>query len=263
MPNYLTTNRAAWDDKVAVHLETEMYDMAGFTSGNTSLISIELERLGDLRGKRILHLQCHFGQDSISLARMGATVTGVDFSEVAVAQAKKMAAEEGASANFICCDLYALPQHLTEQFDIVFTSYGTIGWLPDLDKWAKVVSHFLRPNGKFIFVEFHPVVWMYDDKFTKIAYNYFNTGAIIEEYSGSYADLAAPITHTYTMWNHALSEVFNSLISNDLTINQFDEFDYSPYNCFQETVKIAPKKYQIAAFDNKIPMVYAIVATKK
>jgi SAM-dependent methyltransferase len=152
---------------------------------------------------------------------------------------------------------------LDKKFDIVFTSYGTIGWLPDLNKWAQVISQFLRPNGQFIFVEFHPVVWMFDDNFEKIGYRYFNSGAIIESETGTYADKDADIKQSYVMWNHGMGEVLNSLIKNGLEINSLDEFDYSPYNCFNKTIEFEPNKYRIAHLDDKIPMVYSLRATKK
>lgn len=237
--------------------------MDSFLSGKSSLNSIELALLGDLKGKTILHLQCHFGQDTISLSRLGADVTGVDLSDKAIENAVRIAKEMGAEVRFICCDIYDLPAHLEQQFDIVFTSYGTIGWLPDLDRWAGIVSRYLKPGGKFVFVEFHPVVWMFDDAFEKIGYRYFNSGAIVETESGTYADKTADITQTYVMWNHGLGEVISSLLQNGMELNALEEYDYSPYNCFQKTVEIAPGKYRIAHLDDKIPMVYSVVATKK
>ena len=261
--NYIEINRKSWDNKTGIHLSSEFYDHESFLKGKTSLNEIELNLLGKIQGKRILHLQCHFGQDTISLCRLGAVVTGVDFSDKAIGIAKQIAKDTESNANFICCDIYNLPNHLDELFDIVFTSYGTIGWLPDLDKWAKVVSKFLKPNGQFVFVEFHPVVWMFDDNFKNINYNYFNSGAIVETESGTYADKKAEITQEYVMWNHGMSEVINSLIKNGLEINTLDEFDYSPYNCFRNTIEIEPKKYRIEHLENKIPMVYSILATKK
>jgi SAM-dependent methyltransferase len=227
------------------------------------LNSIELNLLGNIKGKSILHLQCHFGQDTISFVRLGAIATGVDLSDKSIESANELAKKAGVKPTFICCNVYDLPLHLTQQFDIVFTSYGTIGWLPDLNKWAKIVSQFLKPNGKFVFAEFHPVVWMFDDDFKKIGYNYFNTGEIIETESGTYANRDAAITQEYVMWNHGMSEVLNSLIKNGLEINSLDEFDYSPYNCFRKTEEFEPKKYRIKHLENKIPMVYTIVATKK
>lgn len=261
--DYLAINKEAWNARTDVHLTSDFYNVAGFIKGATSLNSIELDLLGDVKGKSILHLQCHFGQDTISLQRMGAQATGVDLSDKSIESAKQLAAQTGAHARFVCCDIYDLPNHLNEQFDIVYTSYGTIGWLPDLDKWASVIAQFLKPQGKFVFVEFHPVVWMFDDNFEKVGYRYFNSGAIIETESGTYTDRNAGIRFEYISWNHGLSEVINSLIHAGLAIQSMDEFDYSPYNCFRGTVEFEPKKYRIKHLDNKIPMVYAITATNK
>ena len=186
--NYLEINRQSWNNRTDTHLKSEFYDLKNFKKGRTSLNSIELELLGDLSGKSILHLQCNFGQDTISLSRLGAEVVGVDLSDKAIKSAKQLSKETSSNTTFICCDIYDLPRYLDQRFDIVFTSYGTIGWLPDLNKWAEIISRFLKPNGQFVFVEFHPVVWMFDDNFEKIDYRYFNSGAIIESESGTYAD---------------------------------------------------------------------------
>ena len=261
--NYIAINRQSWNNRVQSHMNSDFYDLEGFLKGNTSLNSIELELLGDIKNKQILHLQCHFGQDSLSLGRLGAHVTGVDLSDKAVESAIELANKTKIDANFICSDIYELPKCLDKQFDIVFTSYGTIGWLPDLDKWAKIVAKYLKPGGKFVFVEFHPVVWMFDDDFEKIAYHYFNKEVIIETEKGSYADKTADLTQEYVMWNHSMSDVVNNLIKNGLEINSLDEFDYSPYNCFNKTEEFKPNKFRIKHLNNKIPMVFAIVATKK
>ena len=261
--NYIELNRESWNNRLEPHLKSKFYNLESFLKGKNSLNEIELNLLGEIKGKSILHLQCHFGQDSISLSRLGAKVTGVDLSDKSIEKARELAAQTNSGDQFICCDLYDLPNHLDQQFDFVFSSYGTIGWLPDLDKWAKVISQFLKPTGKFVFAEFHPVVWMFDDEFEKIGYNYFNVEALVENQSGTYADKSSNINTTYIMWNHGVGEVLNSLISNDLILSSFDEFDYSPYNCFNKTIEIAPNKYRIEHLDNKIPMVYALVATKK
>jgi SAM-dependent methyltransferase len=261
--DYIDINRNSWNKKVPYHLDSKMYDLEGFINGNTSLMDIELGLLGDITGKKILHLQCHFGQDSISLSRMGALVTGIDLSDVAIDEARKLAEKTGTSTQFICCNLYDLPNHLIEEFDLVFTSYGTIGWLPDLEKWAKIIAKFLKPNGQFIFVEFHPVLWMFDDKIEKVAYNYFNSGPIIETYSGTYADKNAPLSQEYVMWNHSTSEVLNSLITNGLQILSFDEFDYSPYDILYNGEEIESKKFRTKHLENKIPLVFALKAEKK
>ena len=261
--NYLEINRQSWNNKTDVHLKSEFYDLENFIKGKTSLNKIELDLFGGLVGKSILHLQCHFGQDSISLSRLGANVTGVDLSDKAIESAKKIAKETNSNVTFICCDIYDLPKHLDNEFDIVFTSYGTIIWLPDLDKWAKIVSKFLKPDGKFVFVEFHPIVWMFDDNFENIKYNYFNSGAIVESENGTYADKTAEISQESITWNHSLSEVINTLIKNGLEINSFQEYDYSPYNCFNKTIEVEPNKFRIENLEDKIPMVYSIVAKTK
>ena len=260
--NYIEINKQSWNARTSIHLTSEFYDVEGFINGNSSLNDIEIELLGDLEGKSILHLQCHFGQDSISLSRLGAEVTGVDLSDKAIEAAKELAKKTNSNTTFICCDIYDLPKHLNKQFDIVFTSYGTIGWLPDLEKWAKLISNYLKPSGKFVFVEFHPVVWMFDDAFKKITYNYLNTGAIVETENGTYTDKEADISEKYVMWNHGIGEVLNSLIRNNIEINSFDEFDYSPYNCFDKTIEFKAGKFRIKHLENKIPMVYAVVGTK-
>lgn len=261
--NYIAINRQSWNNRIDVHLKSAFYDVAGFMKGGTSLNDIELALLGNVEGKSILHLQCHFGMDTISLGRLGAAVTGVDLSDKAIESARQLAKDSSSTANFICCDVYDLPNHLTGQFDIVFTSYGTIGWLPDLEKWAKVVSTYLKAGGQFVFVEFHPVVWMFDDNVEKIRYPYFNSGAIIESESGTYADKTADIMLENVTWNHSLSEVMGSLKNNGLDITSFNELDYSPYNCFNNAIEYEPQKYRIAHFGNKIPMVYSLVAQKK
>lgn len=260
--DYLEINRKSWNNRVDVHLKSDFYDVKGFLKGESSLNDIELNLLGDIKGKSILHLQCHFGQDSISLSRLGANVTGVDLSDRAIDHAKRLAGEANVNATFICCDIYDLPAYLNEQFDIVFTSYGVIGWLPDMDKWAKIISSYLKPDGKFVFVEFHPIVWMFDDDFKSIEYNYFNSGAIQEIQEGTYTDGENGLLQEYVTWNHSLSEVINSLIQSGLLISSFNEFDYSPYNCFSQTVEFEPNKYRIKHLSNNIPMVYSIVATK-
>lgn len=261
--NYIAINRQSWNNRTDAHLKSEFYDLEGFISGKTFLKDIEMNLLGDIAGKSVLHLQCHFGQDSIALSKLGADVTGIDLSDKAIASAKEIAKITHTNTKFICCNIYDLPDYLNEQFDIVFTSYGTIGWLPDLDRWAKIISRYLKPNGQFVFVEFHPVVWMFDDNFETIGYRYFNSGAIVETETGTYADRNADITQQYVMWNHGTGEVINSLIQNGLEIASFDEFDYSPYNCFNKTVEFEPGKFRISHLDDKIPMVFSIKAKRK
>lgn len=262
MKNYLEINKNSWNARVEPHVKSDFYFVDAFIQGRTSLNSIELELLGDIKGKSILHLQCHFGQDSISLSRLGGKVTGVDFSDKAIDTARSLAKQCETDTEFVCSDVYELPVVLDQKFDIVFTSYGTIGWLPDLEKWASVVSHFLKPDGQFIMAEFHPVIWMYDDDFNHIVYNYFNKKTIIETLEGTYADSSADITQEYVSWNHPLSDVLQNLIHKNLVIQKFQEFDWSPYPCFKHIEEFEKGKWRITKFGDKIPMVYAIKAKK-
>lgn len=263
MENYLDINRNSWNSKVETHLKSDFYFVDEFIKGRTSLNSIELELLGDIKDKEILHLQCHFGQDSISLSRLGAKVTGVDLSEKAIDAAKDLAKKCGTDTQFLVSDVYELPENLNQKFDIVYTSYGTIGWLPDLEKWAKVINHFLKPGGKLVFVEFHPYVWMYDDDFTHIKYHYFNEKPIVESEEGTYADQSADITQDYVMWNHPLSDVLQNLLKVDLQLESFQEYNWSPYACFRHNEEFEKGKFRIPQFGDKAPHVYSLVAAKK
>ncbi|MGL2963325.1 class I SAM-dependent methyltransferase [Flavobacterium sp. RSB2_4_14] len=261
--DYININKQTWNNKTDIHIESEFYDNKSFLEGKSTLNAIELLLLGDVKDKKILHLQCHFGQDTMTFSRMGAKATGIDLSDKAIERAKAFSEKLNLDTTFICCDIYDTPKHLDEKFDIVFTSYGTVGWLPDLTKWANVVSHFLKPKGKFIMADFHPVVWMYDNDFKEVFYSYFNIEPIIENEEGTYADKIAQISEQTIGWNHPISEILNSLINDGLEINCFNEYEYSPYNCFNQTEEFEKGKFRIKHLGNKIPMVFSIEATKK
>lgn len=263
MENHFQKNRIAWNTKTGINIQSEFYDNESFLKGRNTLNQIELSLLDDVKEKSILHLQCHFGQDTISLARMGAIVTAVDFSEKAISAAEKFAEQLKIGAKFICCNLYDLPKYLHDSYDIVFTTYGTIGWLPDIEAWARIISTYLKPGGSLVFAEFHPVVWMFDDNFQKIAYRYFNNGPIHEISQGSYADRNVPISIETVGWNHSIGEVLTALLKNGMEINTFEEYDYSPANCFAGCIEAEPGKFRIRHLDDKIPMVYSFTATKK
>jgi len=258
--DYVAINRALWDQKTEYHFHSDFYDVEGFLKGRSSLNDIELALLGDVAGKSILHLQCHFGQDTLSLGRLGARVTGADLSEAAISKARELNNKLELDGRFICADLYELPNVLEDKFDIVFTSYGTIGWLPDIERWAGVVAHYMKPGGRFVFADFHPVMWMFSNDFTRVEYSYFNGEPIVETLDGTYADKSAPIKATEIGWNHGLAEVVNALKTAGLNILDFREYDYSPYNCFRNMMEAAPGKYFIAGMERKLPMVYSLLA---
>lgn len=264
--DYFEANRALWNQRVSFHRDSALYGVEAWKRGADSLNWIELDLLGDVSGKELIHLQCHFGQDTLSLARRGAKVTGVDFSKDAIELARSLTQELALDARFIDANVYdlALPSSplANRRFDIVFASYGVIGWLPDLKTWGRIVASLLKPGGRFVFVEFHPIVWMFDDAFTRFQYSYFDRGVIETSQCGSYASPDAPIGGKEYGWNHALSEVMHALVDAGLTIARFDEYEDSPYSCFQGMVERAPGRFRIASQDGIIPLVYGIVATR-
>lgn len=260
--DWFDNNRQLWNSKTFVHKESAFYNLEGFRHTRDSLNAIEIEELGDVEGKHLLHLQCHFGMDSLSWAARGAHVTGVDFSDEAITLANELKEELSIEAEFVQSNLYDLPEALSREFDIVFTSYGTIGWLPDLERWASVIRRFLKPGGVFYMVDFHPVVWMFDEDFTHVKYPYHNAGVIAEESEGTYADRSAPIRHLSYGWNHSISEILNSLIHNGIEIRFFNEHTYSPYPCFNNVVKGSDGCYRIAGMEGKIPMLYSLMGSR-
>lgn len=259
--NHLEINKNSWNRRTEIHIQSDFYDIPSFINGKTSLNTIELDLLGDIKGKRILHLQCHFGQDTLSLARMGAQVVGVDLSNKAIEKAKELAQKLQIDSEFICSDVLDLEGKIEGEFDYIFTSYGVLGWLPDLHQWAKVVHAFLKPNGKLLLIEFHPVVWMFDDSFKTVSFSYFNKGAM-QDSSETYTDGGGGEKLEFVYWNHALEAVFKGLLDEGMEIKHFSEYDYSPYPCFDNIVETAPQRYQIKGLEEKIPMVYALVAQR-
>lgn len=270
---WFEANKENWNQRTRVHKDSDFYDRKGFKNGNDVLTPIELNELGNVRNKSMLHLQCHFGMDSLNWARLGAHVTGVDLSDEAIKEARKLNEEMGMDAKFICCNVYDLhPKNISSSkvsadlkaasFDIIFTSYGTIGWLPDLEKWAEILAYYLKPGGLFYIADFHPVVWMFDEEFTRIKYYYDNREVIVTENEGTYTDRDANIKGKEYGWNHSISEVLNALLKQGLQLRQFNEFMYSPYPCFRNMTEAEKGKWHIKGMEGKIPMVYSLKATK-
>lgn len=260
--HYFEENKRLWNQRTAVHKDSAFYDLPSFLLGKSSLTSIESAELGNIAGKKILHLQCHFGMDSLSLARMGAEVTGVDLSDTAIEEARKLNDQLSLKANFICCNVYNLKEHLDESFDIVFTSYGVIGWLPDLNKWAEIISCYLKPGGFFYMAEFHPVVWMLDEDFKEVKYYYHNQETIIIDSQGTYTDRDADIRGKEYSWNHGIGEVLNALLSRKLQLQFFNEYSYSPFPCFRNIIQGSDGNWRVLGLEDKIPMVYSLKAIK-
>ena len=247
-PDWLNVNRANWDERVGVHLTTASYELSSLRRGQGRLHSIEEAELGPVAGLRVLHLQCHFGRDSLTLAQRGAQVTGLDFSGEAVraatALAAELAAELGLShrTRFVESDLYRAPQTLAEpaSFDLVFVTWGAIYWLPDIRRWAEVVAHFLKPGGSLYLAEGHPAAWVFDD--ARRADDgmpgwfapYFGTEALVIDDPRDYADPEARLVNARTYsWAHPLAAIVTALLDAGLTLTSLHEHDRVPWRMFE------------------------------
>lgn len=235
MNKFVKVNLKRWDELVGVNSRSPFYGLERFKKGGLFLDRLEYEGVGDIKGKSLLHLMCHFGMGTLSFARMGARVTGADFSPKAMKLARSLSKELNLPATFICSDLYDLPKNLKGTFDIVFTSYGVLCFLPSLEPWAKVVAHFMKPDGFFFIVDGHPVSQVFDlggppegARDLKITYPYFSSRPVRCEEKGSYADTGARMKNTASYkWLHPMSEIINSLVDAGLKIVYLREYPFA------------------------------------
>ena len=254
--DYLEINKEAWNRRTKTHVVSEFYDVKGFLNGNSSLREIELDEMDDVTGKSLLHLQCHFGLDTLSWARKGAIVTGVDLSPVAIEQANHLKEKTNIDAQFICSDIYEFGERATYEYDIVITTYGVLNWLPCLHKWANVISKSLKPGGTFYMVEFHPIYDLIS------GYSYFGSKEGELEEGSSYVEKNSGDTSKMVTWAHPMSEVVNSLIESGIQINRLNEFPFSPYNCFEGLEKKERGRFYLAKTEHETPLVFSIMGTK-
>jgi SAM-dependent methyltransferase len=260
----LEMNRAQWDERTTIHVGSSFYDVEGFKSGRCTLKSVELEELGEVEGKRLLHLQCHFGLDTLSWVRRGAKATGADFSAEAIAVAQRLADELGLEARFVCSDIYELPNNLNGRFDIVFTSYGVLAWLPDLNGWAEVIAHFLDQHGVFYIAENHPVGWMLDEQDgTLVASDpYLDVGPIEVPAHGTYAEPEAVLSNaTSYQWQHSLGDVINALTGAGLQIEFLHEFAFSESQRLPSMIKGEDGCWRLPDRDD-VPFLFSLLARK-
>jgi len=227
-------NEELWNAWTAVHAAGDFYDLEGFKAGGVRIRPYEIDLLGDVTGKSLLHLQCHFGIDTLSFARLGARVTGADLSPDAIELARMLADELGfPDARFVRSNLYDLPKALEGTFDIVYTSRGVLGWLPDIRAWARVVAHFLAPGGTFFITEAHPVMNVFENEGVapgelRLTYPYWEHGEPLTfAVKGSYADPDADVGDlTEHSWDHGLGEIVTALIDAGLRIDKLIEYPF-------------------------------------
>jgi len=261
MNEYFKTNCSLWNCWTKLHEKSRFYDVESFKTGRNSLMPIEIEEVGDVNGRSLLHLQCHFGLDTLSWARMGAVVTGVDFSDEAIKLARSLSNELEISAKFILSNIYDLPDKLNEKFDIVFTSYGVLTWLPDLKNWAELIVKYMKPTGIFYIVEFHPVGCMTDEDGNGFAYPYFHNPEP-EKYTstGSYAESNAGHINEQYEWSHGIGEIVTALTSVGLKLDFLHEFPYSNSKYEPYTLEIKPGRYVINGQKHPLPLMFSIRA---
>ena len=265
----IAANRRLWDARTPIHVRSDFYDVAGFRGGNTSLRPLELGEVGDVRGKRLLHLQCHFGLDTLSWARLGAEVTGLDFSETAITQARALADELGIVARFVEADVHDAVEALGgETFDVVFTSYGVIAWLPDIRHWAEVVARLVAPGGCFYMAEIHPASQMFSDEpgieDLRVGYPYRTRPdePLRFEESGTYADYDADITMPEHVWLHGLGDLVTALIDAGLVLEFLHEHDVTVFQQFPFLERHDDGWWRLPADQPSVPLLFSLLATR-
>ena len=264
MNRRLQVNRTNWNERTPVHAASDFYDVEGFKAGRVTLKDLERREVGDVVGKTLLHLQCHFGMDTMSWARLGAKPTGVDFSDTAIDLARTLNDELDLNVRFIRSNIYDLPDLLDEQFDIVFTSYGVLCWLPDLDKWARVIGNHLKPGGVFYIAEFHPIMATFEQSESgdiRSAWSYFENEFFFEGYGHSYAGTDLIASPNYE-WGHSLAEIVTALIDAGLVLEFLHEFPFTCYQAFPAMVRGNDGWWRFPEHNDSIPQLFSIRATK-
>jgi SAM-dependent methyltransferase len=256
-------NRAFWDERVPIHTESEFYDVEGFLGGATALRPFEPAELGDVRGLSLVHLQCHFGLDTLSWARLGARVTGLDFSAPAMEAAAQLTARAGLQAEWVTSDVMLAPEALGgRRFDVVYTGLGALNWLDDIERWADVVRALLAPGGRLYLVEFHPITEVFADESLAVENGYFHEGPRMwPEEEGTYAELDAPTEHNATEeFAHPLGEVVTAVAERDLRIERLAEHDYTLFPRWPMLRREEGGIYRFPPGTPSLPLMYSLVA---
>lgn len=250
-----------WDERVDLHVESDLYNVPGFLAGQCRLRDFEPGELGSVEGRTLLHLQCHFGLDTLSWARRGAVVTGIDFSEPAIEAARKIARHADIPATFEVCDVYETAATLDRTFDIVYTGLGALCWIPDLDAWAREIVRLLVPGGTFYMSEFHPFTDVFGEDDLVVTESYFDDGRPFrDETSGTYSDRSAKTSNNLSYsWTHPLSRVITALLKVGLTLDSIAEHEYTVFPRFS-ALSAAPGTdiFRFPDDHPRLPMMYSI-----
>ncbi len=276
MRDEMKLNREHWDEATRLHTTSNCYGIEEFKAGCCRLHRVEVEEVGDVRDRRLLHLQCHFGIDTLSWARRGARVTGVDFSPEAIKQARALAVNTQIEAEFVCSDLYSLPaqRQPTGKFDIVFTSYGVLNWLPDLTPWGELIAQYLAPSGFFYIVEAHPTARMFamqDDMPTGQSvhprFPYFHDPAGIRQPPGvDYADPSRRHAVGTHEWQHSMADIVNAITGAGLVVEWIHEYPFCAWPIVAgcevvERFSNSHGYYARAASEVQLPLLFSLRAS--
>jgi SAM-dependent methyltransferase len=261
--HHFAENQLSWDRRTTVHVQSEFYGLAEFKLGCSSLPPLDLELWPNVQGRSLCHLQCHFGMDSLSWARRGAQVTGLDLSPVAIQSAQALAAELGIPARFVQGNVYDAVERLGARYERVYTSYGVLGWLPELGPWAEVVASLLQPGGELLLIEFHPFIWIWDDDLRHLEHGWDSGGAVITtEQKGTYADPEANIQLRDHGWNHSIGSVVSALLGAGLLLTHLAEHQRCPYNIFPGGERRGPHDFVYPDWGHKVPYLFSLKARR-
>jgi SAM-dependent methyltransferase len=254
-----------WDARVPVHVGSRFYDVDGFVAGRSALRDFEVEELGSVDGLDLVHLQCHFGLDTLSWARRGARVAGLDFSPPAIDAARQIARDAGLDAEFVVADVYdAVDAFEGRDFDVVYTGLGAIGWIPDLIAWAKVIDQLLRPGGVFYLAEFHPLHQMMGDDELSIEYGYFGgADGLRWDDDITYTD-GSSLGASYESWEwtHPISSVVSAVLGRGLVLEQFHEHDFTLWPRWPFLERHDDGSWHMPAGRPSLPLIYSLKARK-
>ena len=261
---YFEANRAMWDERVPIHVGSRFYDVDGFRAGRECLRPFELTEVGDVAGKTLVHLQCHFGLDTLSWARHGARVAGLDFSEPAVAMARQLATEIGVAAEFVTATVYdAVAAFGGRQFDVVYTGLGALVWLPDMTRWAKVVAALQKPGGILYLSEFHPFTDVFSYRTLEVVRPYFDSGPQVDDESGTYTDSAVTTKNNLSyQWIHPIGEVVTALVEAGLHLEFLHEHDYTLWARWPFLERRSIDEYRLPEGMPSLPLMYSLRARK-
>ena len=267
MEDHLAANRANWDDRVPIHVASAFYDVEGWLAAPHGPRQRELDALGDVAGLDLVHLQCHFGLDTLAFAHAGARVTGLDFSAPAVTEATRLAARAGLAdrARFVEADVLDAAAALSPAtFDVVYVSLGALCWLPSIERWAAQVAALLRPDGRLYLHDVHPLAWALADDDVRVEHGYFEEGApFVDDSDVTYTDGDATVAHSRSYeWNHSIGEIVNAVVGHGLAVERLVEHDWTVWQRFPWLVETGPHRWEAPADHPRLPLTFTLLARR-